>query len=85
MATETTELFYIGDDFYPKSGTVMSSIYTVEGRFRFDWGFVQRDLASGKSVTIRPATPEEMKWAQAKLTEIRDRLPPHCAADKEQD
>lgn len=54
------ELIYIGEKFYSKSGTVMSSIYDVQGN-RQDWGKVQIALKNGKSVHIRPATEKEME------------------------
>lgn len=52
------DLIYIGDQFYLESGTVMSSIYDMQGN-RSDWGFVQTALKKGESVHIRPATEEE--------------------------
>lgn len=56
-------LFFIGDEFYRKSGTMMSSIYE-EGTFaRFDWGFVGHALREGETVIIRPANSREMEWA----------------------
>lgn len=64
------ELIFIGDDFYLQSGTSMSCIYTVDGH-RYDWGFVQRDLRAGKSITIRPATVEELQPYIQHLNEIR--------------
>ena len=54
------ELIFIGNHFYLESGTMMSSIYDIEGR-RQDWGFVQRALRSGESVHIRPASTTELK------------------------
>jgi len=54
------ELIYIGENFYRKSSTIMSSIYDVEG-FRQDWGKVQIALQNGQSVHIRPATKKEME------------------------
>ena len=69
------ELIYIGDEFYMKSGTMMSAIYIKEGKRydRYDWGFVNRDLRSGKSVTIRPATEEEMVPFLLRLEELKRR------------
>lgn len=66
----TTELIYIGDNFYFESGTSMSSIYTVDGR-RFDWGFVRVALENGESVHIRPATTEERNNYEARLNQLR--------------
>ena len=64
--TKEVELIYIGDDFYRKSRTMMSCIYTLEGK-RYDWGFVQCDLRDGKSVSIRPATPAEREPYEREL------------------
>jgi hypothetical protein len=52
----------------------MSCLYTVNGRYRYDWGFVQVALDEGTPINIRPATSEEMKWANKKLTEIKKDL-----------
>lgn len=65
-----TRLIYIGDHFYHESGSIMSPVYTEDGR-RYDWGFVQRDLAEGKSISIRPATPEEKTYYEQKLQQLR--------------
>jgi hypothetical protein len=53
-------LIYIGDEFYSKTRTMMSSLYTLDGD-RCDWGFVQSALAAGRTVTIRPATAAELQ------------------------
>ena len=53
------ELIFIGDKFYRESGSMMSSIYTVDAK-RSDWGAVQIALQDGESVHIRPATKIEM-------------------------
>lgn len=68
----TTKLFYIGDKFYSESGTMMSSLYEEGTRARYDWGFVNRDLRSGISVEIRPATEEELVWAEKKLEKFKE-------------
>ena len=68
----TTKLIFIGDDFYWRSHTLMSSIYAESGE-RYDWGHVKQDLISGKSVSIRPATPDEIKPFFEKLCSL---LPP---------
>ena len=64
------KLVYVGD-FYFRSKTFMSCIYTEEGE-RYDWGFVQRDLAKGETVTIRQATPEETMSYVDRLVELRE-------------
>lgn len=61
------EVFYVGDAFYHRSGTMMSSIYLAGSKSRYDWGFMQRDLSDGKEVHIRQATDEELAWATRKL------------------
>lgn len=48
-------LFFIGSDFYMKSGTMMSPIYEAKTYSRYDWAFLERELRNGKQVTIRPA------------------------------
>lgn len=60
------ELIFIGDDFYQKSGTMMSPIYSVTGE-RCDWGFVNCALRRGESVHIRPATSSELDFYNKKL------------------
>lgn len=66
----TRELFYLGGDFYWKSGTTMSSIYEVGTYSRWDWGHVKHLLSGGNSVTIRPANDAELLWAYKRLHEI---------------
>lgn len=68
------ELFFIGNDFYEKSQTIMSPIYRVGTLERFDWGFVSLLLDEGKEVSIRQATKKEMEWAKMYLAEIRKNL-----------
>jgi hypothetical protein len=52
------ELIYIGDHYYEQSRSMMSPIYTIRGE-RYDWGYIQIDLANGHEVSIRQATPME--------------------------
>ena len=65
-------VIFIGEDFYNKSGTVMSSIYEIEnGELeRTDWGFITEALREGQTVNIRPANDVEMLWAYKKLAKI---------------
>lgn len=72
---EKIDLFFIGDNFYSKSQTMMSSIYIAGSYERFDWGFVNCLLREGKSVYIRPATHEELDWAHKKIGQflVQDR------------
>ena len=65
-----TNLIYIGEKFYLKSSTIMSSIYTEEFQ-RYRWGFVRRDLREGKTINIRPANTIEMAIAENKLKLIQ--------------
>ena len=65
-------LVYTGDHFYLESGSVMSPIYTEDGR-RYDWGFVQRDLRAGNEITIRQATDAERVEAERQLRELKKR------------
>lgn len=69
---ENMELIYIGDEFYSRSRTMMSSIYTIDGK-RSDWGFVSLALKSGESVSIRPATEEELIPYKKMLEEMESR------------
>lgn len=64
--TNSVELFFIGDDFYVKSRSFMSSLYVVGTKSRFHWGKVQLALA-GEKVSIRLAIPSEMEWALSLL------------------
>lgn len=63
--TPTKQVVFIGEQFYLQSGTSMSSVYevrTVNGKKeykRYDYGFLQCDLANGIRVNIRPATDKE--------------------------
>lgn len=70
--TNRVELIFIGSHFYHESGTMMSSIYTLDGR-RFDWGFVNVALRNGQEVFIRPATEKERHPYEEKLAELKAR------------
>lgn len=63
------KLIYIGDDYYFKSGSIMSSIYMESGE-RTDWGKVCVVLDEGKSVFIRPAMADELRSADEILKQI---------------
>lgn len=67
---EVVNIYYIGDEFYGNSGTMMSSIY-LEGGFRTDWGKVRISLSEGKEVRIRQATDAEMLAAYKELERYR--------------
>ncbi len=62
-------LFYIGDEFYGKSGTIMSPLYTTDYK-RYDWGFVNVALSNGNEVIIKPATKKQMAWAHAEFGKL---------------
>lgn len=64
---KTVNLIFIGEEFYSKSGTSMSSLYEEGTWARYDWGFVSRDLGNGTAVNIRPATDEELGKAYRML------------------
>ena len=68
---KTVNLIFIGDGFYLKSRTDMSSLYEEKTWVRYDWGFVSRDLANGVAINIRPATDEELGRAYRMLKEIK--------------
>jgi len=67
------KLFYIGNDYYDKSGTIMSPLYEEGSGERSDWGFVEVALEKGKTVTIRPANEKELQSADRVLASIRPR------------
>ena len=65
-------LIFIGQEFYVKSGSIMSEIYEIskDGLLRSDWGNIQIALMEGEEVHIRQANQEELKLAYLKLGEI---------------
>jgi len=67
------KLLYIGNEFYYKSRTIMSSVYTLNGK-RSDWGKIQIALEEGEEVHIRPATPNELRHYEKKLAESNIQL-----------
>jgi hypothetical protein len=70
------DCIFIGDDFYYKSKSMMSSIYKIEskGYSRTDWGKVNVCLRNGESVHIRPATEQEMELFLKNLNDVEERL-----------
>jgi len=66
------KLIYIGDEFYDKSGTIMSPLYEETGE-RSDWGFVNVALRKGKTVIIRPANNQELSNANKALATLLER------------
>ena len=73
-----TKVYFIGQDFYWKSGTMMSSIYKVYGSEkdmtyeRYDWGKMELDLAKGYAIEIIPAPEKFKKIMQKKLEEMKE-------------
>lgn len=63
-------LIYIGEEFYERSKSKMSSIYTEEGT-RSDWGYVELFLRNGGTVYIRPATKIEKNFYLQKLEALK--------------
>lgn len=61
------KLIYSGPDYYWDSGTVMGSLYTLNGRSyqRSDWGKVEIALRSGEEISIRqPTEVEKLMFAE---------------------
>ena len=60
---------YIGEEFYRKSGTMMSSVYQIvnDELMRTDFRFIQIALRDGDEVRIRQATDKELVWAYSIL------------------
>ena len=63
-------VYFLGDKYYHASGSMIGVLYT-EGGYRYDWGFLQQDVAHGIEVLVKPATPDLIKWADEKLAEIK--------------
>jgi hypothetical protein len=69
-------LIYIGDDYYSRSNTFMSSVYQVQKNgslTRSDWGFVQVALRKGEEIHIRQANDWEKNWADNLLRRIQEK------------
>jgi len=68
----THNLIFIGEDFYSKSCTIMSSVYEKHHKHysRFSWAEVQLALANGDQIKIRPATASELKYFHKQLEDI---------------
>ena len=67
------EIVFIGEKFYEESQTIMSSVYELlpNGKWqRYDYGFLQLDIQSGKNIYIRPATKQELRLFEGKLNEM---------------
>ena len=72
MTPKKVSVVFIGERFYAESQTLMSALYKIlpNGKYsRYDWGFLQMDISSGKNVNIRAATKSEIKFFEKKLNE----------------
>lgn len=71
------KVYFIGQEFYWKSGSMMSSIYKVYGTGkdmtyeRYDWGKMEIDLANGYAVEIIPAPESFKEIMQKKLEDLQ--------------
>jgi len=63
-------VYYFGDKYYDKSGTMMGPLYTENGE-RYDWGKLQSDVHNGEDVVVRKATPEMIQWADKQLEQYK--------------
>ena len=70
--SEPVKLVFFGDEFYAKSGTIMSSLYHENGD-RSDWGKVNCFLRDGKEVHIRPCTDAEYGRAHRMLKKFQEK------------
>ena len=71
---EKMKVIYIGEHYYSKSRTLMSSVYQVDESNTFkrtDWGFIQVALQRGEEVHIRPANEEELKQMDKHLKALK--------------
>ena len=59
-------VYYFGDRYYAKSGTMMGELYDEKGH-RYDWGFLRRDVKNGEEIVVKEATPAMIAWAEEKL------------------
>jgi hypothetical protein len=66
-------LIFIGLEYYIESGTSMSPIYHEGTWMRSDWGKAEIALGKGETVTIRPATTDELDIANLMLLKIKQR------------
>jgi hypothetical protein len=68
------KLIFIGNKFYDESDTMMSSVYQIIGKGKYqrsDWGWIQTALENRVSISIRPATKKEMAYFELRLNEYR--------------
>ena len=63
-------VYYCGDKYYDRSGTMMGVLYTDAGH-RYDWGKLQHDVDNGEDVVVRKATPQMIEWADKQLENFK--------------
>ena len=63
-------VYYLGDKYYDKSGSMLGVLYTEEGQ-RYDWGKLQIAVERGEDVLVRKATPEMIAWAEIELSKFK--------------
>jgi hypothetical protein len=73
--SKNVEMIYIGDSFYYESDTMMSPVYIKTGSYfkRSDWGKVQMMLDAGCTLTMRPATKDELSHFTEELEKYKTR------------
>lgn len=71
----THNLIFIGDEFYDKSCTMMSSVYEKHNKHysRSSWAEIGLWLSDGDQIKIRPATASELKYFHKQLEDILTR------------
>lgn len=65
-------IFYIGEQFYYDSATMMGSYYEVGTYKRFDPHGIAKVVNRGRKVLIKSASKREMAWAHKNLASIID-------------
>lgn len=63
-------LFYIGTEYATRSKLMMGELYEEGDReHRLAWDILADYVARGQNITIRPATPTELAWAEARTVD----------------
>ncbi|MCK4359164.1 MAG: hypothetical protein KAW92_10575 [Candidatus Cloacimonetes bacterium] len=68
------KVIYIGEFYYWKSKTAMSSVYQIDESNTFkrtNWGLIQVALQRGEEVHIRPANEKELKQMDKHLKALQ--------------
>lgn len=63
------DIISLGPKFYTLSGSQMGELYDSKGGRR-DWAYVRQCVGQGETVTVRPATQEELIIAETKLAKL---------------